>query len=194
MRKMDITIIDYSGDFSLLAEKQGLAVIDTDAKLFEFFTNLLPDFKERNVHKRDDVKTGMSDEEIYVDMLSYKARFIFITNLADFISHVTHPIDAGDMKSFVENILDKGSLHNIYWVACYNSEDSAKVLGTRLYELFIKYKTGIHFGGNVAGQRIMNFDYVPYAEQSKTQKPGVGMLPSNDDEDVRKVMVPLLKG
>jgi hypothetical protein len=40
----------------------------------------------------------------------------------------------------------------------------------------------------------MNFDYVPYSEQSKAQKPGIGMLPSNDDEDVRKVMVPLLKG
>jgi S-DNA-T family DNA segregation ATPase FtsK/SpoIIIE len=194
MRKMDITIIDFSGDFALIAQNQGLDVIDTDAKLFEFFSKLLPDFKERNVHKRDDVKAGMSDEEIYVDMLSYQARFIFITNLADFISHVTHPKDVGDMKGFVENILDKGSLHNVFWAACYNSEDSTKVLGTKIYDLFIRYKTGIHFGGNVAGQRIMNFDYVPYSEQSKAQKPGIGMLPSNDDEDVRKVMVPLLKG
>ena len=40
----------------------------------------------------------------------------------------------------------------------------------------------------------MNFDYVPYAEQKKSQKPGIGMLPVNDYEDVCKVVVPLVKG
>ena len=64
----------------------------------------------------------------------------------------------------------------------------------KIYDYFVRYKTGMHFGGNVAGQRIFSFDYVPYAEQTKSQKPGVGMLPENDDETVRKVVVPLLKG
>jgi S-DNA-T family DNA segregation ATPase FtsK/SpoIIIE len=136
----------------------------------------------------------MSDEELYVDMMSYKARFIFIADLADFVEHAMHPVDGAEIKEFIENLLDKGSLHNVFWVACMNSNDLSKVAGTRIYENFVKYKTGIHFGGDVAGQRIMNFDYVPYNEQSKTQKPGVGMIPDNEFDDVRKVMVPLMKG
>ena len=126
-------------------------------------------------------------------MRSYQAKFILIANFADFVTHVTHPQDAGDARGFIENLLDKGSLHNVFWAACYNQEDVSKVAGTKLYEYFLKYKTGIHFGGNVAAQRIMNFDYVPYNEQAKTQKPGIGMLPSNEDEDVRKVVVPLMR-
>lgn len=193
MRGAEATIIDFSGELNNIAERENLSIVDNDEKLFKYFSDLLPDFKERNIQKKKDVQEGLSDEEIYLDMLSYKAKFIFIANLTDFVTHVLHPVGVGDMKGFVENLLDKGSLHNVYWAACYNQEDVSKVAGTKVYEYFLKYKTGIHFGGNVAAQRIMNFDYVPYTEQTKPQKTGIGMLPANDD-DVRKVVVPLVKG
>ncbi|MCI9464355.1 MAG: type VII secretion protein EssC [Lachnospiraceae bacterium] len=194
MRDADVAVIDFNGDLTNIAEKESLSVINTDEQMFAFFSELLLDFKERNARKKNNVRAGMSDEEIYADMCAFKAKFIFIANFADFVYHVTHPGNAGDVRPFVENLLDRGSLHNVFLAACYNQEDSAKAVGTRLYDYFIKYKTGIHFGGNVAAQRIMNFDYVPYAEQSKAQKPGIGMLPSNDEEDVRKIVVPLMKG
>lgn len=194
LRGSDVTIIDFNGDLTNIAEKELLSVIDTDVKMFNFFSELLPEFKERNVHKKEAVQKGMSDEEIYVDMLSYKAKFILIANFTDFVTHVMHPVNTGEIKAFVENLLDKGSLHNVFWVACYNYEDVSKVAGIKIYDYFLKYKTGIHFGGNVAAQRIMNFDYVPYTEQTKSQKPGIGMLPADDNDDVRKVAVPLMKG
>ena len=125
----------------------------------------------------------------------YNAKFILIANLADFVTHVNHPKEGvPPVKAFIENILDKGSLHNVYWFACYNYDDASKVAGIKVYEYFLRYKTGIHFGGNVASQRIMNFDYVPYSEQTKSLKPGIGMLPANEDDDVRKVVVPIVKG
>ncbi len=91
------------------------------------------------------------------------------------------------------NLLEKGALHNVFWFASLNYEESIDVAGNRVYDLFIKYKTGIHFGGNVANQRIFNFDYVPYMEQTKSQKMGVGMLPDVNGETVRKIIVPLVK-
>lgn len=194
LRGSDVIMIDFSGEFSNISERESLSVIDTDIKMFQFFSELLPEFKTRNLHKKEDIQRGMSDEEIYMDMRSYKAKFILIANLTDFVMHIMHPVDTGDIKAFVENILDKGSLHNVFWAACYNHEDVSKVAGIKIYDYFLKYKTGIHFGGNVAAQRIMNFDYVPYTEQAKSQKPGIGMLPANDDEDVHKVVVPLMKG
>lgn len=194
LRGAEVTIIDFNGDLTNIAEKESLSVVNTDERMFTFFSGLLTEFRDRNARKKKNVQSGMSDEEIYVDMRVYTAKFIFITNFADFVYHVMHPGNAGDVRAFVENLLDKGSLHNVFLAACYNQEDSSKVMGTKIYDYFIKYKTGVHFGGNVAAQRIMNFDYVPYAEQSKAQKPGIGMLPSNEDEDVRRIVIPLMKG
>ena len=194
MRNGEAAIIDFGGDMSGIAEGESVTVVDDDAKMFRFFSDLLPDFKDRNVRKKKNAQAGMSDEEIYVDMCTYQAKFIFIADFADLATHVMHPTDAGDVRAFVENILDKGSLHNVYWAACYTQENASKFAGTKIYDYFLKYKTGIHFGGNVIEQKIMNFDYVPYAEQKKSQKPGIGMLPVNDYEDVCKVVVPLVKG
>ena len=195
-RKGEVAIIDFAGEFTYMAEKLSLSVIDTDEKLYTYFTELLPEFKERNQRKKKNIQSGMSDEDIYLDMYQqYNAKFILIANLADFITHVDNPKDGVlEMRPFVENILDKGSLHNVYWLACYNYDDVSKVAGIRMYEYFLRYKTGIHFGGNVASQRIMNFDYVPYSEQTKSLKPGIGMIPENEDDDVRKVIVPIVKG
>lgn len=194
MRGGKIAVIDFGGDFRIPDKTDTLLKIDTDAKLFDFLTQLKPDFVARNQRKKADVQKGMSDQEIYEDMREFEARFVLIANFADFVTHVTHPEGTMEMKPFVENLLDKGSLHNVYWMACYNHEDVSKVAGTKIYDYFLRYKTGIHFGGNVAGQRIMNFEYVPYAEQTKALKPGIGMLSANEDEDVRKVIIPLVKG
>lgn len=190
----NITVIDFGGEMAGIAEKESVPVIDTDSGMFQFFSGMLPEFKERNLRKKKDIQEGMSDEEIYRDMLSYRAEYILIANFADFVTHVLHPADDSNMRAFVENLLDKGNLHNVFWIACYNHEDVAKVAGTKIYDYFLKYKTGIHFGGNVASQRIMNFDYVPFNEQAKTRKAGIGMLPANDEEEVHTVVVPLWKG
>ncbi len=194
LRGGSVTIIDFGGDFTNLEENSPVDVINTDMKMFQFFSDLLPEFKKRNIQKKQAAREGMSDEEIYQEMRSNRAQFIFIANLADFVQHVAHPKDAADVKAFVLNLLDKGSLHNVFWAACYNAEDKLKVAGDDVYNYFIRYKTGIHFGGNVAAQNIMDFSYVHYTEQSKAQKPGVGLLPANEEETVRKIIVPLMKG
>lgn len=186
-------VIDFGGEFTCLAEKLGAVRISSDEELFQFFSDLLPDFKNRNIHKKECIQKGMSDEEIYLEMKQFEPLYLFLADFTDFVQHVTCSAKGNDAQPFIENLLDKGSLHNVFWFACCNYENLSKAVGTRLYEYFLKYKTGIHFGGNVAAQRIMNFDYVPYAEQSKALKPGIAMLPSNEEEDVRKVIIPLVK-
>lgn len=190
-----ITIFDFGGEFAQFADSLEFDYVDDDQKMYNFFADLVPDFKERNIRKKQDVQQGMSDEEIYTDMRQFRARYLFIANCADFVQHVTCPqAGIGEMRPFVENILDKGSMHNVFIFAVHNQDDASKVAGTKIFEYITRAKTGVHFGGNVAGQRIFNFDYVPYQEQNKPQKPGIAMLPANEDEDVRKVVVPLLKG
>ncbi len=193
LKGAEVTIIDFGVDLRQLASSAGIDVIDSDEKLFEFFIGLKPDFVDRNKTKKANEQSGMSDEELYVEMTKFPAKVILIADLADFVEHVTKPEGTEPMKPFVENLLEKGAVHNVFWFACYNYDDITRVAGNRVYELFSRYKTGIHFGGNVSGQRIFNFDYVPYMEQTKTLKAGIGMLPDVNDEEVRRVVVPLDK-
>ena len=58
---------------------------------------------------------------------------------------------------------------------------------------FASYKTGIHFGGNVSQDSFMNFDYLPFKEMTRSEKPGIGQLPLIDGKmDAQKIVVPLM--
>lgn len=193
LKGAEVTLIDFGNDLGALAETLGTEVIDTDQKLFDFFKDLTPDFVARNKNKKEAVLKNLSDEEIYAEQLKFKSRFIMIANLAEFVLHVANPSGGiGSMSGFVDNLLEKGELHNVFWMACHTQDDNAKVAGRKTFELFIRDKKGIHFGGNVAAQRILDFGNVPFMEQNKTLKAGIGMLPANE-ERADKVVVPLYK-
>lgn len=194
MRKGEIVIFDFKGEFSYLSEKEEIQYIDSDQKIHAFFSDLIPDFKERNQKKKTAVQQGMSDEEIYLAMREFTEKYFFISDLGDFIRILKESEMAKLARPFIENILDKGMYHNVFWFIALQPEDATKLGGDRVYDYIIRYKTGMHFGGNVSAQRIFNFDYVPYSEQTKSLKPGIGMIPYQEDEDVRKVVIPLVKG
>ena len=63
----------------------------------------------------------------------------------------------------------------------------------RLYELFVSYKTGMYFGGNVGSCRIFDFGSIPYKEQSVVLKPGVGYSAGVMAADIMKVVVPIAR-
>lgn len=196
LKQGELVVIDFNDELGVQAEKNEAEYITNDAQLFEFCDRLLPKFKERNQVKKSCIQKGMSDEEIFIEMSQFERIMIFIASLPDFVEHVYKPSEGvGEMAGFLENLTDKGSLHNVFWFACYNQSEIGRVAGKKVFDNFAKYKNGIHLGGNVAAQKILNFDYIPYIEQTKAQKTGVGMLPSVEDELlVEKVVIPLVKG
>ena len=89
------------------------------------------------------------------------------------------------------NVFSKGSLHNIYFFSAISVKDHKEIYGNQLYDVFTGYKTGVHFGGNTAENRLLNFDYLPYAEQNKSLAPGIGYLPKTGvAADTTKIVVP----
>ena len=189
-------VIDFSGRLKGLAESTGAQFIDDDQKLYAFWEKLLPDFIARNKKKRSAVDEGLDDGEIFERMQEEQPYFIFIDQLADFVEHIQHPAQGvGAMLGFMENITDKGSLHNVFIFACLNPEDTVKLTGIRLYENMVRGKWGCHLGGNVSGQRLFSFDYIPFTAQSKPKKPGVAMIPATDGEapEAPVVIVPQVR-
>lgn len=175
---------------------ENISYLQTDAEILEYFKSITDDFIQRNKLKKELADNGFSDEIIFEKMQKFPPIFIFVSDVCEFIESVYHPEgNVGNMSGFFENIFEKGFLHNIYFFGCINTDDAASVTGFKAYHLFTAYRTGAHLGGNVAAQRIFNFQNIHYSQVSKSMKKGEALVPSSDDDTVaEKVIIPLVGG
>ncbi len=176
-------------EFRAYASEENIDYCTTEEEVFEFFKALLPEFKRRNVLKNQMLEQEKEEDEIMDNMLNEAPYFIFISDLNWFVPFIYQA--TLDMKGFLENILSKGRLHNIYFISELDLKNRSNLLGYQIYESFVSYKTGIHFGGKVAENSVFSFDYMSYAEQNKPEKVGIGSLPGiSDNNSTKKVVVP----
>ena len=182
-------------DFEKPAAAVGARFIPDGKEMYKYFSELLPEFARRNKQKRALIEQGMDEEEIARAMLQEKPIFIFIADMNDFMSMVyKREQGIGDVSGFLENIMEKGSLHNIFFFACLRIEDDMGLRGYRAYNHYCSYKKGIHLGGNLQGQKIFTFQNIPFNQQSRTLKKGFGYMSADDEEGVGiDVVIPLAK-
>lgn len=188
----EICVIDtQSEELKMLCSEIGGKYISTKKEMFDYWNELIPTFKERNQKKRSYVSEGIDDYGIFCKMNEEKRIYIFVADYSDFIKTVYTPsADIGAMNGFLENIMEKGFLHNIFFIGCMNSDEISAVSGHRLYSIITSYKSGIHFGGNVFKQKIFDFSSLSFSEQNKSLKPGIGLVSSAEEGTVTKVIVP----
>lgn len=190
----DVVLIDYAGEFAGFLEGLPVRYVTNDRELFAYLSELKGDFVQRNQYKRDCVQNGDTDEELYAHMQKFRKLFLLIGSLTDFVTHAHQPDEGvGNMSGFLTNLLERGASHNVYWFACFNQDDVSRVMGQSVYDFFVKPHTGIHFGGNVAAQRIFDFEYLKFNERSAVVKPGIGMLPMEEGDTTARVVVPLCR-
>lgn len=195
LKKADICLIDTADkQLQTLEGREGIRYVNTDEEIFKYFTELIPVFKERNREKHEMLAKDYDDGEIFENMKNKKPYFIFISDLPWFISTIQQ--SEHQMEGFLNNILEKGRLHHIYFFAILNLEDRNEVSGIKLFDLFVSDGRGIHFGGKVDDNPLFDFEYLSYKEQTMAEKPGVGMIPSGLSSygEPEKIIVPLAKG
>jgi S-DNA-T family DNA segregation ATPase FtsK/SpoIIIE len=185
---------DFS-DFEKTAAACGARFVPDSKEIFKYFSELLPEFARRNKVKRALIEQGLDEEEIAAKMMEEKPVFIFVADMNDFMTMVyKRDPGAGDVSGFLENIMEKGSLHNIFFFACLRTEDDISLRGYRAYNQFCSYKKGIHLGGNLQGQKIFNFQNIPFNKQAMTQKKGLAYMSADEEESVGiDVVIPLAK-
>lgn len=176
-----------------LAQTLGAEYIADDKALFAFWKQLTPVFVARNKRKQAMVAQGMVEQEIFTAMSDEEPIYLLIADLPDYLKSVYTPeAGVGEMKGFMETIFAKGALHNIYLFAAYEPESIAALNAYTAYRSFAAAKKGILLGGNAGGQRLFNFQNVPYAELNRSAKKGIGMTPDRDEETTaRYVVLPL---
>ena len=169
------------------------AVYCQDAKsIFDYCKTFTSIFKERNKIKREMLDAGMEEDDVFERMAKERPIFIFVPNFAEFIKTIyTIGEDTGAMNGFFENIIEKGRLHNIYFVFDLNMDDAPSLMGRKVYNTVIGYKTGVQLGGLV-GQRVFDSSSLPFNEQQKIYRPGTGFAFSSAGGI--KVIIPSSRG
>ena len=185
-----------SGDFSTFQPeitKWGAELVADDKQLFDFCVKLMPEFKRRNILKREMVESGTDEKEIAERMSQEQPICIFADNLSDLINMVYRPsLGIEQMSGFFENIIEKGKLHNIYFIAGLKVEDEPLLMAYKGYTAFVADKSGVHLGGNLAGQKIFNFQNIPFSETTKNLKKGFGHISTEEDEG-ETIVIPSYK-
>ena len=163
--------------------------------MFQYFKELTPVFISRNKKKRGFIDEGLDEDEIYQRMKAERPVFIFLSDLKEFFSRVYQAqATVGNMSGFMENIMEKGSLHRIYFFGCLKTDDTASLMSYRAYQSFVSYKKGVHLGGSLTAQKIFNFQNIPYAELGKSMKKGAGYAADEEDETIGiKIAIPLAR-
>ena len=192
-----ICLIDLTGqELRPCAEQLNAEYVADEKQMFEFFKSTIPVFKERNLKKRELLADGMDEEALSEKMNGNTQIYIFIADMVSFVQTAYKKLEnVGSMNAYLENITEKGSCHGFYFFGILNPEQISAVAGYRLYMNMISYKTGIHQGGNIAAQRLFQFQNISFQEQSKTTKPGIGLVPLLEEPGTAEsVVLPLAKG
>lgn len=174
------------------ASEAGAAYYSVESDFLSFCTEIRPVLAERNQRKHELECSGYSDEEIYRAMSKEETIYIFIDDLPVFLENLYHPQE-GRVKAhtFFETFADKGWYHRIYLFAAVNPDERAQIMGYPFFTYISRDKNGIHLGGSVQSQQMLNFDYLSFKEQSMTQPIGTGLLSSGEGTlSVGKVIIP----
>ena len=192
-KEANICVIDDDKKTLRAFEKEaGITYASDEDSIFDYFSALLPEFVRRNKMKQQLIQEEKEEDEIFDIMSQEIPYFIFISDLSWFIPFIYNA--EKDMKGFLENIIAKGRLHNIYIFSDIGMDKRELVSGYTAYESFIGHKEGIHLGGKVADNPTLNFEYIPFLEQTKSEKPGIGQIPGVTDENAtEKVVIPLAR-
>ncbi len=191
-KNADVCIID--GPAKLMEsyrDEENVTYIEDAEQLFKYYSEMIPEFQRRNQIKRDLLAQDLDEEEIYEVMSREKPIFMFVSDFEWYMSEVYEGKKI--MNGFLENIVEKGKLHNIYFFGMIGIDKLNEVDYRKAFKLFVADKIGIHFGGNAGANRIFNFDSISYKEQAKIYKAGIGLAPTELGDRVDKVIVPLAR-
>lgn len=195
-REGELTVIDgQSGELRTMAEELGARYVYSDEEIGTFARELFQEMIRRNALKRELRAAGASDDAMYDSMTRFRAQYLFVDDITELMQRLYGPAkEMQDIRGFMENFFDKGALHNMYVFAGLPQERYIDALGYEAFGAVAARKTGLLLGGDATRQQFLDFSSLPYAEQTKKFRPGIALLPPDQErEGAEKVVIPAAK-
>ena len=191
-----VAVIEHgTTDLESVARRHNATYINSIQEQSEFFAEMVDVFRKRTIKKKEMVSLGCDETEIYSSMSKEKPYFIIVKDITSFIKSV-YSNEAGvkSIDKFIENISERGRLHNIYFFFGINQDTVSEVMIKKAYMGFISFHTGIQLGGNITTAKYFDGSNFDFKEQNGSVKLGVGMIPAGNNDNVKWVILPLVKG
>lgn len=192
-----IYVIDPEDRLKMVCmEEKNMTFLKEEQEIYDFFQETVSVFQKRNKKKQELLQKGLDEEELAEQMNQETQYFIFISDMASFVKMVYEPgEEVGSMRAYLENITEKGKMHGFYFFGMLHAEQSFSLSAYPLWKNMIFGCGGIHLGGNTGRQQLFRFDNIPFQDQGKIAKPGIGLMVSaNEPEMAQEVVLPLIKG
>lgn len=148
----------------------------------QMYQHLVQIYLDRNKTVIEYITKGYSDKKIFSLMQRYPRVHIFIDDLELLLEQLRGQNDKrNEMYWGLHSLLIKGKFHNVFYYYALNQSSSVKSgIGIEsLYNAFTDGVHGIHFGGEIMDDRILNFS-PPYIIANKIVKPGIGYVKDYD--------------
>jgi S-DNA-T family DNA segregation ATPase FtsK/SpoIIIE len=188
----EICVVDSEEhELGMFEDHDGVHYILSDAGLEGYLRTVIPDFTARRNRKEELAAQGKEADEVFDVMSSeFKPIFFFLPELDQFINMIYR--SEINLAPLFENVISKGSGNNIYFFADMSVRNRSNAGGRPAFESFIRYRKGIHMGGKISDGSILDFENMPYSEQTKALKAGTGLV-KDAESMIRKIVTPLVK-
>ncbi len=187
-----VVVIDSdSRPLRMYSKEYGVTYLHGEDEIYSFFSNsLTPEFQRRNRIKNRLLNEDKEDTEIYEFMSHEQPWMIFVADMVDFVNMIY--TSSKNMSGFMENIIAKGRMHNIYFFGEVDNKSIPKVKGQKVFDIYSGYSAGINVGGKVYDNTVLPFDYIKYNDRSSTIPVGVGVISGDENyKDTKAVVIPL---
>ena len=161
----EINIIDFAGRFEGCKQDGDIRRYIDDAQgVYDYFSILGENFKTQKA-----------------------PCYILIEDLGALLSDDLE--EKFGVSGFLSNAWETGAGYGVYFAAILKGEDSFLLKENDGFHNFISYGTGIHLGGNLAEDLAFSHEFLSFAQQTETLRPGNGYF-FMGDRPPEKIIVP----
>ena len=180
--------------FKRVARELGIKQYTNGQELGDWLTCFNEQLQKRSPIKQACKDRNASREEIFQEALKSRRIDIFVGNLRTLILELhdkESPAKKGEAT--FDWLCAKGDGYNIFLFAKIDDEDQGRLLGYPSLAAMREHRSGIRFGGHYSDktQKLLPFANVRMQDQDRSEKPGIGVIPSENREDPQiRVVVP----
>lgn len=191
----EVIMLEYGGSrFATFAVRESVRYGSDTKSIMECMTYIHDQLVSRSAVKKSCIEKHSSKEEMFHAALVSNRISLFIGNLYELEKEMYDvKSELAGARSLFETLCERGNGYNLFLFAEIGDKEQANLMGYTSFESMRNYRSGIRFGGRINEQKIFSFENVGYQEQDRTQKTGLGFIPSDNREArLEKVVIPLM--
>ena len=116
---------------------------------------------------------------------------VFVSDMGSFCHFIYSSWEKREEKAAFWEEIAQGKKKGWFFAGIYNPVRGLEASGTPFFREIAERQWGICLGGNLALQRVFNFDDLGYALQNKYQPPGIGYLKEGPGGRTKKLLLPV---